>query len=29
MDLDADDELQEEANETAQFSLGEANYGLV
>lgn len=29
MELDEDDELQEEANETAQFSPSEANYGLV
>ena len=29
MELDEEDELQEEANETAQFSPDEANYGLV
>ena len=29
MDLDEDDGLQEEANAMTQFSLGEANYGLV
>ena len=29
MDLDEEGRIQEEANETAQFSPSEANYGLV
>lgn len=29
MDQEEEDGLQEEANATTQFSLGEANYGLV